>query len=1020
MTSFGPAGGDTGDGQQAVDDLILGLTDQQIPKFDSSGNKLVDSAIFESAQEIGFTKKLNIPTSSITFGETMQLSEGISDLVVINLLKKQMAFTISADFTHTTGSDDPSYINFGPQFTLDVNLDDTQNITTNPLNFQITGTSVAPNVRLIHTLTLRAGSPMINFRAKITANATGIVLRHIPSKFAYEGGTPGLDLIAGDNVFFAAGDDPSTPGVFNLGYIPFILEPGQLVDLEFIADNMDLLGTAADFPYLTANVHDGPPTVIGVSTQTSIPNLIKVDLAAAKAGTYVIGELVSIKELGLHVVVTSSEITDDNGIIEITGQPTLRLAKEGAPLTRKALHLKSGWISGGLLAKTIPNSANFDMTTDLTVRRIDHELGTVTYYVIPASTNNPTGLIAGDEKYFGIEIIAGLPTIKSFTNVEFEKNNIFMQFGRIWMDNAGLVSGLLNYVDIAYGCTASDVDEYRSSSQVKPGTGGAFALHATLKTLTKVTDSKDWRYGAWAIDTPNNPHSGIDPFIPQIDTWFIARHSTIIFLVEPAIPTDQYEDAAGVLTVIPNNKWVVMPLFHWPKSNAQSLQYPQDTFFSSMDDAEDNFNFAQFEVSPALQNTTICKGWIIYKKDAAVGDWGDPLLVKFIPQNFVATTGGGGGGGGGASIPVIDNLLSTDPNSALSANQGRVLNEKIAPNIANTNLVLDGTRILDLNANQLTLGDGANAVLNLNPALQAALFFGTSGGIRLNAGGIELVIGGTDDLQINGSVGVVGQALITQGNNNPPVWDFAWNVANRNLTSTGNRIWELAGFWISIASGANEMLRLDPGNDATLGYDDALFRANPGGLKMIFGVGDDFTIEGPVGYLSPGNDGDVFTSKGNAQHPRWEPPAGGALASDSYVSLSSNSDTPFFQVIIVEHTSGFPGAYRVLQLSQTNIQTVIDPSGMIQANNTCIIAVAGVYDIHWSVSDDIGTQTYLHIRINGIIIASGHSGSDTGAAGMVTKLITPLAIGDVVEFATSATASSTDFKRPNCTINQVR
>ena len=52
-------------------------------------------------------------------------------------------------------------------------------------------------------------------------------------------------------------------------------------------------------------------------------------------------------------------------------------------------------------------------------------------------------------------------------------------------------------------------------------------------------------------------------------------------------------------------------------------------------------------------------------------------------------------GGGGGSVTVVDNLNSTDPTEALSANQGRVLNNKkvekpASPNVGDT-LVWDGT-----------------------------------------------------------------------------------------------------------------------------------------------------------------------------------------------------------------------------------------------------------------------------------------------------------------------------------------
>ena len=54
------------------------------------------------------------------------------------------------------------------------------------------------------------------------------------------------------------------------------------------------------------------------------------------------------------------------------------------------------------------------------------------------------------------------------------------------------------------------------------------------------------------------------------------------------------------------------------------------------------------------------------------GDGSSPFATEdFVLQNA------GSGGGGGPTVPVVDNLTSQSKTSALSANQGRVLNEKI-------------------------------------------------------------------------------------------------------------------------------------------------------------------------------------------------------------------------------------------------------------------------------------------------------------------------------------------------------
>ncbi len=167
--------------------------------------------------------------------------------------------------------------------------------------------------------------------------------------------------------------------------------------------------------------------------------------------------------------------------------------------------------------------------------------------------------------------------------------------------------------------------------------------------------------------------------------------------------------------------------------------------------------------------------------------------------------------------------------------------------------------------------------------------------------------------------------------------------------------------------------------------------------------------------------GKVYTSLDANGLGAWETPSGG-LASDSYLSINSDANTPFFINAVVLSNAGFGNNYQVLDLVQTNLDRTIDPSGMVDgANNTCVIQTTGTYEIFWSVSDDVGTQTYVHIRVNGTIISSGHSGSDTGASGMVTNTIVSLTAGDLIEFAFgNISAGTSDIKRPNIKINQIR
>lgn len=254
----------------------------------SDGNEFTSQGINvdQSDGEVTFDASINVPSASIKVGEAMELSEGISDLVIVDLLDNTMSFSTNSDFDDSTGSSVPAFFDFAGPVTTNINLVDTTIITTNPLLFDITGTSTPPDVTLVDQAIIRSNGPMTNFRAKITDNATGIALRYIPSKAAFDGTLTGLSIIAGDTTFFFASNAVDTATTFHLGFVPFIIESGQQVDFEVVADSIDVLGNGSNFPYLVLETHDGPPIDVAPVAQagftaTSIP-FVDSDLRLAE------------------------------------------------------------------------------------------------------------------------------------------------------------------------------------------------------------------------------------------------------------------------------------------------------------------------------------------------------------------------------------------------------------------------------------------------------------------------------------------------------------------------------------------------------------------------------------------------------------------------------------------------------------------------------------------------------------------------------------------------------------------
>lgn len=216
-----------------------------------------------------FDEKINVPAGSVAIGTTLEISEGGQDLIIADLINAQMSFSVNSEFEDATGSAKPDYSNFGlPEQLLAQPIFNTV-ITDNPLSFSFASTVAAPNLRLTDRVTLKANGPVSNFRAKITDQTSGVVIRYIPNRAAYDGVTQGFDLVTGDNTFFLASEGTNGGGNFYLGYVPFVTSPGQIIDIELIADSMDMLGEPGGTPYFVAEIHDGPATELADIFNTS-------------------------------------------------------------------------------------------------------------------------------------------------------------------------------------------------------------------------------------------------------------------------------------------------------------------------------------------------------------------------------------------------------------------------------------------------------------------------------------------------------------------------------------------------------------------------------------------------------------------------------------------------------------------------------------------------------------------------------------------------------------------------------
>ncbi len=223
----------------------------------------VDSPLYWDVSENKIVSDitLEVPAGSIDLGKVVTLSEGTNNLLLQDAVKSENYAVVKSLFD-STGADAPYYLNLSAATSFNVQTTDTTTITDNPLTFSLTGSVTLPNLRQVNAMTYRTGAIMTNVRAKVTDNATGVVIRYIPSKAIWDAGTGGISFISGDNKLDFISTAADSPGVINLGVSPFLIENGQQVNFEIVADSVNLKGDATDVPYQVAIVQDGPVEAI--------------------------------------------------------------------------------------------------------------------------------------------------------------------------------------------------------------------------------------------------------------------------------------------------------------------------------------------------------------------------------------------------------------------------------------------------------------------------------------------------------------------------------------------------------------------------------------------------------------------------------------------------------------------------------------------------------------------------------------------------------------------------------------
>lgn len=334
--------------QLAAVNSIIALSDGQVP------SSLNDILVYSGATVDGvtgewtFDKAINVPAGSINVGAVVTLSEGGEELVISNNTSDSHGFAISSGFDET-GSFLPAYFDLGVQTSNVLQPDDSTTITTSPIAFPIIGGVTPPDIRQTNQATFRSDGATTNVVAEITDDTSGVVIRYIPSKAAFDAVTPteiaanpGLDFINGDNIVDFISTAPSSPGIFNVGISPFRLVSGQQINVIIKSTAMSLKGNVGGIPFLTQLIQEGPLKELGDMAKATydVGDIGIVDASQKVADFAVLDENVAQGDM-LYIV---------DAPLTIEGFPTMGIADAGIAGKRPAV---AAAIVAGLAAETI-------------------------------------------------------------------------------------------------------------------------------------------------------------------------------------------------------------------------------------------------------------------------------------------------------------------------------------------------------------------------------------------------------------------------------------------------------------------------------------------------------------------------------------------------------------------------------------------------------------------------------------------------------------------------------------------
>lgn len=223
----------------------VNLKTGQLPMMGSAGD-LVYSGVTVTPDGL-----VRVPANTIAFGDPMTLGTATGFALLHNVVTEKSYMILDASLSEADGSGRPTQFFTEPPAEVVLSADGTSILTSNPLTFSYTTQFTATTFSLI----FNADSAMKNVKIRIVDSATGVPFKYFPSRVAWDDPTvSGFDFPAGKSTINMFSDKPSDPanGKFNIGYGPITLAKDWVVGVEIKADNINIKGSAAGMPMMSA------------------------------------------------------------------------------------------------------------------------------------------------------------------------------------------------------------------------------------------------------------------------------------------------------------------------------------------------------------------------------------------------------------------------------------------------------------------------------------------------------------------------------------------------------------------------------------------------------------------------------------------------------------------------------------------------------------------------------------------------------------------------------------------------